>query len=89
MVSLEFSSLCLRNALLLLPEGSSTVPAPPSPPLDPRHVPMLRADVLAASAYVALCLGDPLMALEHSKALLTQPNLSGAHKSVISLLSNS
>ncbi|XP_054277600.1 CCR4-NOT transcription complex subunit 10 [Macrosteles quadrilineatus] len=83
-VSLEFSSLCLRNALLLLPstggEGGPPVPAPPSPPVDPRQVPVLRACVLAASAYVALCLGDPVICLEHSKALLAQPNLSGAHK---------
>uniref|UniRef100_A0A1B6E480 CCR4-NOT transcription complex subunit 10 n=1 Tax=Clastoptera arizonana TaxID=38151 RepID=A0A1B6E480_9HEMI len=80
--SMEFASLCLRNALILLPSAdtNNTVYAPPSPPIDPRQVPSLRACVLTASAYVSLCLGDPLLALEHSKALLSQPNISGVHK---------
>lgn len=78
--SLEFASLCLRNALLLLREEGTNVPAPPSAPVDSRQVGSLRACVLAASAYVSLCLGDPVIALEHAKALLAQPNLSGIHK---------
>ncbi|XP_075216340.1 CCR4-NOT transcription complex subunit 10 [Lycorma delicatula] len=80
--SLEFASLCLRNALLLLPVGEATSPlsTPPSPPLDPRQITHLKSTVLAASAYVSLCLGDPVIALEHAKALLNQPNLTSLNK---------
>ncbi|RZF43999.1 hypothetical protein LSTR_LSTR007271 [Laodelphax striatellus] len=71
--SLEFASLCLRNAQLLVPATGADdrpLPTPPSPPCDPRHIPHLRAAILAASAYVALGLGDPVLALEHANALL-------------------
>ncbi|XP_063908299.1 CCR4-NOT transcription complex subunit 10-like [Zophobas morio] len=97
--SLEFASLCLRNAATLLPSDNNTSPIPlflipgvtppvpsctpgpaPSSPMSPESIMSLRNSILAASAYVALCLGDYIMALEHAEKLLQQPRLSGAHK---------
>ncbi|XP_077125089.1 CCR4-NOT transcription complex subunit 10 isoform X2 [Ranitomeya variabilis] len=114
--SMEFAAICLRNALLLLPEdqqdgnkengakntsqmgntdssGESTeacsnknhegdkfLPAPPSAPLKRQELENLRCSVLACSAYVALALGDNLMALNHAEKLLQQPRLSGSLK---------
>lgn len=97
--SLEFASLCLRNAATLLPTDNNTSPIPlflipgvtppvsscnpgpaPSSPMSPESVMSLRNSILAASSYVALCLGDYIMALEHAKKLLLQPRLSGSHK---------
>ncbi|XP_024943516.1 CCR4-NOT transcription complex subunit 10 isoform X2 [Cephus cinctus] len=40
----------------------------------------LKASVLAASAYVSLCLGDYVIALEHARALLNMNKLSGAYR---------
>ncbi|KAG7211993.1 hypothetical protein KM043_011189 [Ampulex compressa] len=40
----------------------------------------LKISVLAASAYVSLCLGDYVIALEHAKALLSLNKLPGAYK---------
>ncbi|TRY85370.1 hypothetical protein DNTS_016399 [Danionella cerebrum] len=88
--SMEFAAICLRNALLLLPEhqahdgkhdhvskscsqsggtesGSETSDA-------------CRCSILACSAYVALALGDNLMALHHAEKLLHQTKLSGSLK---------
>ncbi|XP_025076107.1 LOW QUALITY PROTEIN: CCR4-NOT transcription complex subunit 10-like [Pomacea canaliculata] len=102
-LQLEFAALCLRNAVLLLPddpldsETSSTddssdgnkpnpepvlVPAPPANPMRMVEVANLRCSILAASAYVALCLNDPLLALQHAENLLRQPRLSGAQRYV-------
>ncbi|XP_075778079.1 CCR4-NOT transcription complex subunit 10 isoform X1 [Pelodiscus sinensis] len=114
--SMEFAAICLRNALLLLPEdqqepkqengsktntqlGGSTennesseacsskshegdkfIPAPPSSPLRKQELENLRCSILACSAYVALALGDNLMALNHADKLLQQPKLSGSLK---------
>ncbi|CAN2389724.1 CCR4-NOT transcription complex subunit 10 [Pristimantis euphronides] len=114
--SMEFAAICLRNALLLLPEdqqdgskengaknnsqigntdssGEGTeacsnknhesdkfLPAPPSSPLKRQELENLRCSVLACSAYVALALGDNLMALNHAEKLLQQPRLSGSLK---------
>ncbi|KAJ7322519.1 hypothetical protein JRQ81_018806 [Phrynocephalus forsythii] len=113
--SMEFAAICLRNALLLLPEdqqelkqenGSKTgsqlggndssenseacstkslegdkfLPAPPSSPLRKQELENLRCSILACSAYVALALGDNLMALNHADKLLQQPRLSGSLK---------
>lgn len=103
--TVEFASLCLRNALLLLPESQAeepTLPTPdstdapsvasspcshyvyaaPSNPLGPHEVVNLRCSVLAMSAYVALCLGDYVVALDHAEMLLVQPALSGVHRYV-------
>ncbi|XP_020655140.3 CCR4-NOT transcription complex subunit 10 [Pogona vitticeps] len=113
--SMEFAAICLRNALLLLPEdqqepkqengskagnqlggndssenseacsgksleGDKFVPAPPSSPLRKQELENLRCSILACSAYVALALGDNLMALNHADKLLQQPRLSGSLK---------
>ncbi|XP_026542355.1 CCR4-NOT transcription complex subunit 10 isoform X1 [Notechis scutatus] len=113
--SMEFAAICLRNALLLLPEdqqepkqengskvvnqlsgndssenneacssksheGDRFIPAPPSSPLRKQELENLRCSILACSAYVALALGDNLMALSHSDKLLQQPKLSGSLK---------
>ncbi|XP_034235637.1 CCR4-NOT transcription complex subunit 10 isoform X2 [Thrips palmi] len=138
--SLEFASLCLRNALSLLNEhsaslkngnvetssslrlagshlgglqglstglniaggglgalgapgttlgfGGGAAKAPvqkscygaPSAPLSETEVESLRCSVLVNSAYVALCLGDYIMALKHAQDLLAQPKLCGTHK---------
>ncbi|XP_063160004.1 CCR4-NOT transcription complex subunit 10 isoform X2 [Candoia aspera] len=112
--SMEFAAICLRNALLLLPEdqqepkqengskvgnqlsgnessenneacsksheGDKFIPAPPSSPLRKQELENLRCSMLACSAYVALALGDNLMALSHADKLLQQPKLSGSLK---------
>ncbi|XP_049485018.1 CCR4-NOT transcription complex subunit 10 isoform X6 [Panthera uncia] len=121
--SMEFAAICLRNALLLLPEeqqdpkqengsknsnqlggnaessesgetcsskshdGDKFIPAPPSSPLRKQELENLnpsllcsRCSILACSAYVALALGDNLMALNHADKLLQQPKLSGSLK---------
>uniref|UniRef100_A0A3P9J8I0 CCR4-NOT transcription complex subunit 10 n=1 Tax=Oryzias latipes TaxID=8090 RepID=A0A3P9J8I0_ORYLA len=115
--SMEFAAICLRNALLLLPEqhqqdamtessfrnssqsggaesscensdicsikGQETdkfMSATPSSPLRKQEVENLRCSILACSAYVALALGDNLMALNHAEKLLNQNKLSGSLK---------
>ncbi|XP_075896822.1 CCR4-NOT transcription complex subunit 10 isoform X1 [Nelusetta ayraudi] len=115
--SMEFAAICLRNALLLLPEhqqqdlkaepGSKTSSQPgsvesssesndicsgkwqeadkilsaaPSSPLRKQEIENLRCSILACSAFVALALGDNVMALTHAEKLLQQPKVSGSHK---------
>lgn len=97
--NLEFASLCLKNALLLLPSDNLnspeplllipgvTPPAPPpspgpaaSAPLSPDGIMALKNGTLVASAYVCLCLGDYIVALEHAQNLLLQPRMSGVHR---------
>ncbi|RXM34113.1 CCR4-NOT transcription complex subunit 10 [Acipenser ruthenus] len=114
--SMEFAAICLRNALLLLPEdqqeaksengsknssqsssvesssegseacsgkgqeGDKFIPSPPSSPLRKQELENLRCSVLACSAYVALALGDNLLALNHAEKLLQQLKLSGSLK---------
>ncbi|CAL8287266.1 unnamed protein product [Merluccius merluccius] len=114
---MEFAAICLRNALLLLPEsppqdskaengsknssqsgstesGSENsdacsgkgqeadkfLSAAPSSPLRKLEVENLRCCILACSAYVALALGDNLMALNHAEKLLHQAKVSGSLK---------
>uniref|UniRef100_A0A3B3VP56 CCR4-NOT transcription complex subunit 10 n=1 Tax=Poecilia latipinna TaxID=48699 RepID=A0A3B3VP56_9TELE len=113
--SMEFAAICLRNALLLLPEhqqpdakaesgsknssqsgstesgGENSDPcsgksqetdkffsATPSSPLRKQEVENLRCSILACSAYVALALGDNLLALHHADKLLHQTKVSGS-----------
>ncbi|KAF3691423.1 CCR4-NOT transcription complex subunit 10 [Channa argus] len=115
--SMEFAAICLRNALLLLPEhqhqdtktenGSKSssqsgstesgsensdacsgkgqeadkfLSAAPSSPLRKQEVEILRCSILACSAFVALALGDNLMALNHAEKLLHQTKVSGSLK---------
>ncbi|XP_069573325.1 CCR4-NOT transcription complex subunit 10 isoform X3 [Brachyistius frenatus] len=115
--SMEFAAICLRNALLLLPEHQQTdsktengsksssqsgsmesgsensdacsgkgqeadkfLSAAPSSPLRKQEVENLRCSILACSAYVALALGDNLMALNHAEKLLHQTKVSGSLK---------
>jgi CCR4-NOT transcription complex subunit 10 len=104
--TVEFASLCLRNALLLLPDSQAEEPAvlsspdsagvpnitlptsshyvyaAPSNPLGPSEIANLKCSVLALSAYVSLCLGDYIIALDHAEMLLVQPALSGVHRYV-------
>ncbi|XP_071638998.1 CCR4-NOT transcription complex subunit 10 [Temnothorax longispinosus] len=101
--TLEFGYLCLKNALLLLP--NTTEPNVPvttmttsvslsvisGHTLGIQHVTLmsrataiesfnLKISVLAASAYVSLCLGDYILSLEHAKTLLSFNKLPGAYK---------
>ncbi|XP_029178795.1 CCR4-NOT transcription complex subunit 10 [Nylanderia fulva] len=105
--TLEFGSLCLKNALNLLPNNNepnlpqtaiinsqtvtSTLPLTSSHNLGMHHATLmsqatiiesfnLKISVLAASAYISLCLGDYILSLEHAKALLNFNKLPGAYK---------
>ncbi|XP_053915288.1 CCR4-NOT transcription complex subunit 10 isoform X2 [Cuculus canorus] len=87
--SMEFAAICLRNALLLLPEdqqepkqenGSKTSNQLGGNAENSESSEACRCSILACSAYVALALGDNLMALNHADKLLQQPKLSGSLK---------
>ncbi|KAJ7399252.1 CCR4-NOT transcription complex subunit 10 [Pitangus sulphuratus] len=87
--SMEFAAICLRNALLLLPEdqqepkqenGSKTTSQLGGNAENSESSEACRCSILACSAYVALALGDNLMALNHADKLLQQPKLSGSLK---------
>ncbi|XP_046143987.1 CCR4-NOT transcription complex subunit 10 isoform X1 [Osmia bicornis bicornis] len=104
-LTLEFASLCLKNALFLLPNNNE-VNVPVATIANSQTVPLsltaghnlgtqhstlmsqataiealnLRISVLAASAYVCLCLGDYVIALEHAKSLLNINKLPGAYR---------
>ncbi|XP_076325133.1 CCR4-NOT transcription complex subunit 10 isoform X2 [Tachypleus tridentatus] len=57
-----------------------TVNGLPANSIQGAEVANLKNSILVASAYVALCLGDMVMALKHAETLLSQPRISGAHK---------
>lgn len=87
--SMEFAAICLRNALLLLSEeqqdpkqenGSKSNSQLGGNPENSESSETCRCSILACSAYVALALGDNLMALNHADKLLQQPKLSGSLK---------
>uniref|UniRef100_A0A803XK25 CCR4-NOT transcription complex subunit 10 n=1 Tax=Meleagris gallopavo TaxID=9103 RepID=A0A803XK25_MELGA len=87
--SMEFAAICLRNALLLLPEDQQEPKqengSKPNNQLggnteNSESSEACRCSILACSAYVALALGDNLMALNHADKLLQQPKLSGSLK---------
>ncbi|XP_073243315.1 CCR4-NOT transcription complex subunit 10-like isoform X3 [Porites lutea] len=61
-------------------QSETSIPAPPAPPVKLRELPHLRCSILASSAYVALGLGDNVMALTHAQRLLSQSNLVGGLK---------
>ncbi|XP_033957842.1 CCR4-NOT transcription complex subunit 10 [Pseudochaenichthys georgianus] len=62
------------------PEADKFLSAAPSSPLRKQEVENLRCSILACSAYVALALGDNLMALNHADKLLHQNKVSGSLK---------
>ncbi|XP_015376434.1 PREDICTED: CCR4-NOT transcription complex subunit 10-like isoform X2 [Diuraphis noxia] len=79
MPSLEFGSLCVRNAVLLLQDN--TIDCSPS------HKPINISDrnylfdcIQSAGAYIALCLGDPVIALKYSQVLLKSEKINKVHK---------
>ncbi|XP_043544671.1 CCR4-NOT transcription complex subunit 10 isoform X4 [Chiloscyllium plagiosum] len=87
--SMEFAAICLRNALLLLPEdqqetkkdnGLRNFNQSSSGETSNENTEACRCSILAGSAYVALALGDNLMALNHAENLLQQTKLSGSLK---------
>lgn len=61
-------------------QSETSIPAPPGPPVKLRELPHLRCSILACSSYVALGLGDNVMALAHAQRLLSQSNLVGGLK---------
>ncbi|XP_057690439.1 CCR4-NOT transcription complex subunit 10 isoform X5 [Corythoichthys intestinalis] len=61
-------------------EADRLLSAAPSSPLRKQEVENLRCSILACSAYVALALGDNLMALNHAEKLLHQSKVSGSLK---------
>ncbi|XP_076671022.1 CCR4-NOT transcription complex subunit 10 [Andrena cerasifolii] len=104
-LTLEFASLCLKNALFLLPNSNelnvpiTTIASAQTVPLSltaghnlgAQHSALmsqattvealnLKISVLAASAYVCLCLGDYVVALEHARSLLSINKLPGAYR---------
>ncbi|KAH0948907.1 hypothetical protein HN011_007678 [Eciton burchellii] len=107
--TLEFGSLCLKNALFLLPNNESNIlvtnvantqtmslSLTTGHSLDVHHAALisqamiiesfnLKISVLAASAYISLCLGDYILAFEHAKSLLSLNKLPGAYKMLGSL----
>ncbi|XP_049815673.1 CCR4-NOT transcription complex subunit 10 [Schistocerca nitens] len=68
------------NSLDGIPPTPAGVYAAPTAPMAQHEVASLRCSTLAAAAYVSLCLGDFITALQHSRNLLKQPRLSGAHQ---------
>lgn len=58
----------------------TSIIALPSNPIQGTEIASLRNSILIASSYVALCLGDTVVALKHAETLLIQPRVSGAHK---------
>uniref|UniRef100_A0A674NZD5 CCR4-NOT transcription complex subunit 10 n=1 Tax=Takifugu rubripes TaxID=31033 RepID=A0A674NZD5_TAKRU len=61
-------------------EADKFLSAAPSSPLRKQEIENLRCSILACSAYVALALGDNLMALNHAEKLLHQAKVSGSLK---------
>uniref|UniRef100_A0A672H639 CCR4-NOT transcription complex subunit 10 n=1 Tax=Salarias fasciatus TaxID=181472 RepID=A0A672H639_SALFA len=59
-------------------EADKFLSAAPSAPLRKQELENLRCSILACSAYVALALGDNLMALNHADKLLLQSKVSGS-----------
>ncbi|XP_039271191.2 CCR4-NOT transcription complex subunit 10-like [Styela clava] len=57
-----------------------SIPCLPGNPLAGQELSNFHASILANGAFVALSLGNNLMAYEYSKLLLRLPNISGRHK---------
>uniref|UniRef100_A0AAX7T4U3 CCR4-NOT transcription complex subunit 10 n=1 Tax=Astatotilapia calliptera TaxID=8154 RepID=A0AAX7T4U3_ASTCA len=89
--SMEFAAICLRNALLLLPEhqqqelktensSKNSSQSGSTESGSENSDACSRCSILACSSYVALALGDNLIALNHAEKLLHQTKLSGSLK---------
>ncbi|XP_025205222.1 CCR4-NOT transcription complex subunit 10 [Melanaphis sacchari] len=79
MPSLEFGSLCIRNAVLLI--QNDTIDCSPShTPINTPHKDYLFGCIQSAGAYIALCLGDPVVALKYSQELLKSDKINKVHK---------
>lgn len=64
----------------IAPAADATVAGTPlTLAVDNTAIAAVRNSVLALAAYVALCLGDTLVALRHAENLLAQPRISGLH----------
>lgn len=57
----------------------------PSNLLSDSEVHALRLSALTSSSYVALCLGDFIMALEHAEAVLREPRVPGVQRTLAHL----
>jgi len=80
MPSLEFGSLCVRNAVLLLQNNAINY-SPSHTPLE-THKDYLFGCIHTAGAYIALCLGDPVVALKYSQELLKSDKINKVYKYV-------
>ena len=69
------------HCVCLFPSVCS-VAALPGPPICGEGILSLRSSALACSSYVALNLGDYVMALAYAQELLSSPMLSGALRCV-------
>ncbi|XP_065332177.1 CCR4-NOT transcription complex subunit 10 [Cloeon dipterum] len=64
------------STLLETLSGPSNLPqSVPSIPLTELEADSLRISILAASAYTSLCLGEPVLAVEYARKLLTLPTV--------------
>lgn len=79
MPSLEFGSLCVRNAVLLL-QGNTIDCSPSHKPINIPDRNYLFDCIQSAGAYIALCLGDPVVALKYSRKLLKSEKINKVHK---------
>lgn len=84
MPSLEFGSMCVRNAVLLL--RNDKIDYSPSHPPDDAHKDYLFGCIQSAGAYIALCLGDPVVALKYSQELLKCEKIHKVHKYILSFM---
>uniref|UniRef100_A0A8D3DH12 CCR4-NOT transcription complex subunit 10 n=1 Tax=Scophthalmus maximus TaxID=52904 RepID=A0A8D3DH12_SCOMX len=74
------ASQSTQNTIYRSVSADKFLSAAPSSPLRKQEVENLRCSILACSAYVALALGDNLMALNHAEKLLHQTKVSGSLK---------
>lgn len=56
------------------------IPCNPSKPLTKAAIDKLKLHILTAASYVALCLGDYVLALQHAKDIIRMENLPDTHK---------
>ncbi|GBP24375.1 CCR4-NOT transcription complex subunit 10 [Eumeta japonica] len=88
-LSLEFATLCLRNATSLISNqeipsdtNAHIIQAPPGIPLNWKQWCQLKNSVLVLQTYIFLQLQDPFAALITAKDVLSQPEVSNEHKAL-------